>query len=158
MAFPHRPRGGESEEDLSLNEITKQFIRENLNADVPTLALKKAPVGTDFSLALRQIAARQLLQKKVPQWAENEDLLFPAHLSIEQCSSEATAKYKASLLEGQTFADLTGGLGIDTYYISQHFQQADYVERQTELCDLARHNFAVLNADVKVGTKRRRII
>ncbi len=150
MAFPHRPRGGEPEEDLTLNEITKQFIRENLNADVPTLALKKAPVGTDVSLALRQIAARQLLHKKVPQWAENEGLLFPAHLSIEQCSSEATARYKANLLEGDTFADLTGGLGIDSYYLAQNFQQADYVERQAELCDLARHNFAVLEADIKV--------
>ncbi|MCR5659042.1 MAG: SAM-dependent methyltransferase [Bacteroidales bacterium] len=135
---------------MSLNDTTRQFIRENLNADVPTLALKKAPVGTDVSLALRQIAARQLLQKKVPQWANNEDLLFPAHLSIEQCSSEAAARYKASLLEGKTFADLTGGLGIDTYYISQGFQQSYYVERQAELCDLARHNFEVLKADIKV--------
>jgi 16S rRNA G966 N2-methylase RsmD len=133
-----------------LNETTRQFIRENLNADVPTLALKKAPVGTDVSLALRQIEARQLLRKKAPSWSENEDLLFPAHLSIEQCSSEAAAKYKASLLQGETFADLTGGLGIDTYYISQGFAQTDYVERQTELCDLVRHNFEVLKADVKV--------
>ena len=112
MAFPHRPRGRESEEDLNLNEVTKQFIRENLNADVPTLALKKAPVGTDVSLALRQIEARQLLRKKVPSWSENENLLFPVHLSIEQCSSEASAKYKASLLQGHSFADLTGGLGV----------------------------------------------
>ena len=135
---------------MNLNEITKQFIRENLNADVPTLALKKVPVGTDVSLALRQIEARQLLRKKVPSWSENEDLLFPVHLSIEQCSSEASAKYKASLLQGHSFADLTGGLGIDTYYISQHFQQSDYVERQSELCDLARHNFDVLDAQVEV--------
>jgi hypothetical protein len=133
-----------------LNEITRQFIRENLNADVPTLALKKAPVGTDFSLALRQIEARQLLRKKVLSWSENEDLLFPAHLSIEQCSSEASAQYKAGLLQGHSFADLTGGLGVDTYFIAQHFQQADYVEQQAELCDLALHNFAVLKANVKV--------
>ena len=133
-----------------MNEITKQFIRENLNADVPTLALKKAPVGTDVSLALRQIEARQLLRKKVPSWSGNEDLLFPAHLSIEQCSSEASAQYKANLLSGETFADLTGGLGIDTYFISRHFQQADYVERQAELCALARHNYDVLNAEVRV--------
>ena len=150
MAFPHRPRGDESEEDLNLNDTTRQFIRENLNADVPTLALKKAPVGTDFSLALRQIEARQFLRKKVPSWSENEGLLFPPHLSIEQCSSEASAKYKASLLQGQSFADLTGGLGIDTYFISRQFQQADYVEQQTELCELARHHFDVLNADIKV--------
>lgn len=134
----------------TMNETTKQFIRNNLNVDVPTLALRKAPVGTDFSLALRQIEARQLLQKKVPEWSDNEDLLFPAHLSIEQCSSEATARYKAQLLQGHSFADLTGGLGVDTYYLSQSFQQANYVERQPELCDLAKHNFEVLNADIKV--------
>ena len=133
-----------------MNEITKQFIRENLNADVPTLALKKAPVGTDFSLALRQIEARQLLKKKVPSWSVNEELLFPAHLSIEQCSSEASAKYKAGLMQGKSFADLTGGLGVDTYFISQHFQQADYVERQVELCDLARHNFAALSSHIEI--------
>jgi hypothetical protein len=133
-----------------LNDITRQYVRENLNADVPTLALKKAPVGTDVSLALRQIEARQLLRKKVPSWSENEDLLFPAHLSIEQCSSEASAQYKADLLQGQTFADLTGGLGIDTYFIAQKFQQSDYVEQQTELCDLAIHNCEVLKANVNV--------
>ena len=135
---------------MILNDTTRQFIRENLNADVPTLALKKAPVGTDVSLALRQIEARQLLRKKVPLWSENEELLFPAHLSMEQCSSEASAQYKAGLLQGQTFADLTGGLGVDTYFISRHFQQADYVEQQAELCELAQHNFGVLNADIKV--------
>ena len=135
---------------MTLNEITRQFIRDNLNTDVPTLALRKAPVGTDVSLALRQIEARQLLQKKVPEWSTNEDLLFPAHLSIEQCSSEATARYKSNLLKSNTFADLTGGLGIDTYYLSQRFQETDYVERQPELCALARHNFDILQTNIKV--------
>jgi len=133
-----------------LNETTRQFIREHLNDDVPTLALKKAPVGTDFSLALRQIEARQLLQKKVPSWSQNDDLLFPVRLSIEQCSSEATAHYKAGLLQGDSFADLTGGLGIDTFFIAQHFTKADYVERQSELCELARHNFEDLGANIEV--------
>ena len=135
---------------MTLNDITRQFIRDNLNIDVPTLALRKAPVGTDVSLALRQIEARQLLQKKVPKWSTNEDLLFPAHLSIEQCSSEATARYKANLLKGNTFTDLTGGLGIDTYYLSQQFQETNYVERQPELCALARHNFDILQTNIKV--------
>lgn len=133
-----------------MNDTTKQFIRDNLNVDVPTLALRKAPVGTDFSLALRQIEARQLLKKKVPEWSDNEDLLFSTHLPIEQCSSEATARYKAKLFQGHSLADLTGGLGIDTYYLSQNFQQTDYVERQPELCDLAKHNFAQLKARIKV--------
>ena len=123
---------------------TKQFIAEHLHDDVHDLALKKTPAGVDKTLALCQIEARQLLQKKVPSWSMNDDLLFPAHLSIEQCSSEATAQYKASLLQGNTFADLTGGLGVDCIFISQHFQTTHYVEQNPELCALAKHNFKVL--------------
>ncbi len=123
---------------------TRQFIAEHLHDDVHDLALKKTPAGVDKTLALCQIEARQLLQKKVPSWSVNDDLLFPPHLSIEQCSSEATALYKASLLQGQSFADLTGGLGVDCFFISQHFQTSFYVERNPELCALAKHNFKVL--------------
>ena len=54
------------------------------------------------------------------------------------------------MLKGNAFVDFTGGLGIDTYYIDRHFQKTDYVERQTELCDLARHNFSVLNTKIEV--------
>ena len=150
MALSHRFGGEEPEESLNLNEITRQYIKDNLNADVPTLALRKAPVGTDVSLALRQIEARQLLQKKVPDWSNNENLLFPARLALEQCSSEATARYKAGLVSGVTLVDLTGGLGIDSYYLSQSFQEVDYVERQPDLCNLAKHNFEVMRAPVRV--------
>lgn len=119
---------------------TRQFIEEHLNDDVHELALKHSNAKVDMALALRQIEARQLLRKKVPSWSNNPDLLFPAHLSIEQCSSEATALYKASLMHGVSFADLTGGLGVDCFFISQHYQQSDYVEVNEELCSLARHN------------------
>jgi hypothetical protein len=123
---------------------TKQFIAEHLNDDVRELALKYSNAKVDMALALRQIEARQILRKKVPSWSDNEDLLFPAHLSIEQCSSEDTARYKASLLQGKTFADLTGGLGVDCFFISQNFQHSDYVEQSAELCALAEHNFTSL--------------
>ena len=123
---------------------TKQFIAEHLNDDVHELALKYSNAKFDMALALRQIEARQLLRKKVPSWSENEDLLFPPHLSIEQCSSEATAQYKASLLHGDSFADLTGGLGVDCHFISKNFQTTDYVEINQELCALAEHNFMSL--------------
>jgi hypothetical protein len=119
---------------------TKQFIADHLHDDVSELALKYRNAEVDLTLALRQIEARQLLQKKVPSWSANDDLLFPVRLSIEQCSSEATALYKASLLKGVRFADLTGGLGIDYHFISQHFQHSDYVELNPELCTLAKHN------------------
>ena len=127
---------------------TRQFIEEHLHDDVHELALKHSNAKVDMALALRQIEARQLLQKKVPSWSNNPDLLFPPHLSIEQCSSEATAQYKASLFQGATFADLTGGLGVDCYYISRNFQHTDYVEQDPELCKLAQHNLATLQAMV----------
>lgn len=125
---------------------TKQFIEEHLNDDVHELALKHSNAKVDMALALRQIEARQLLRKKVPSWADNPELLFPAKLSLEQCSSEATALYKASLMHGVSFADLTGGLGIDCFFISQNFEHCDYVELNPELCALAKHNFGILSA------------
>ncbi|MBR4148064.1 MAG: SAM-dependent methyltransferase [Bacteroidales bacterium] len=126
---------------------TRQFIQEHLHDDVRELALKYSNAKVDMALALRQIEARQLLQKKVPSWSDNEALLFPVHLSIEQCSSEATALYKASLLQGDSFADLTGGLGVDCHFISQNFLHSDYVELNPELCALAEHNFSELRAE-----------
>ena len=123
---------------------TKQFIADHLHDDVSELALKYRNAEVDLALALRQIEARQLLRKKVSSWSDNEELLFPARLSIEQCSSEATALYKASLMHGISFADLTGGLGIDCFFISQNFEHIDYVEANPELCELAQYNFAVL--------------
>ena len=123
---------------------TRQFIEAHLHDDVRELALKYRNAEVDMALALRQIEARQLLQKKVPSWSDNPDLLFPAHLSVEQCSSEATAQYKASLLHGDTFADLTGGLGVDCFFISQGFKKTDYIEVNPELCALAEHNFSSL--------------
>ena len=129
---------------------TRQFIEQHLHDDVRELALKYRNAEVDMTLALRQIEARQLLQKKVPSWSENPDLLFPAHLSIEQCSSEATAQYKAGLLQGDSFADLTGGLGVDCYFISKHFNKADYVESNPDLCELAEQNYKVLEAEIHV--------
>ena len=129
---------------------TRQFIAEHLNDDVHELALKYRNAKVDMALALRQIGARQLLRRKVPSWSGNEDLLFPPHLSIEQCSSEATAQYKAALLQGDTLADLTGGLGIDCHFLSQSFQHTDYVEANPELCALAEHNFGMLGDRVRV--------
>jgi len=134
-----------------MNTATRDFIESHLKDDVRQLALQKFPDDVDKTLVLNQIEARQLLSKKVPSWASNPDLLFPKHLSIEQCSSELTAKYKASIINGgDVFVDLTGGLGIDSYFLSERFKTSYYVENQKELCDLAEHNFAVLGRKITV--------
>ena len=134
-----------------MDTATRDFIEKHLKDDVRQLALQKFPDDVDKMLVLNQIEARQLLSKKVPSWASNPDLLFPKHLSIEQCSSELTAKYKASIISGgDTFVDLTGGLGIDSYFLSEKFKTSYYVENQKELCDLAEHNFGVLGRKITV--------
>lgn len=124
-----------------MNEATLEQIRRHRQDDVRQLALK----GMD-PLVVQQIAGWQVARTKVPSWAEVEGLHYPRHLSLEQCSSEQTARYKASLLSpGDTFVDLTGGFGVDFFFMSQPFQRRVYVEQQQELCDIARHNFDLLS-------------
>ena len=149
---------------MAINDATRLFIENHIRDDIRQLALKKTPADVDKLLALSQIEARQTLSKKVPSWASNPDLLFPKHLSLEQCSSELTAKYKKKIMETHcgaslqpdnhnphsTFIDLTGGLGIDSYFLSENFQNAYYVENQKELCDLAENNFRVLDRKINV--------
>lgn len=132
------------------NEGTRNFIRQHLHDDVYSLALRKTPPDVNLPFALQQIAARQLLSKKVPSWSSHDELLFPLHLSIEQSSSEATAVYKSNLLSGKHFVDLTGGLGVDCYFIAPHFEKAVYIEQDGSLCDIARHNFEQLHSSVEV--------
>ena len=136
---------------MQLSSETLRFIEENVRADVRSLALqaKKYP-QVDMAMAVVQIAGRQIAEAKVPSWYCVEGLLYPKHLSMEQCSSEVTALYKASLVEGETFADLTGGFGIDCSFLSRRFKKADYVERQAELCELANHNFPLLGLNIEV--------
>ena len=136
---------------MKISSETLRFIEENARADVRSLALqaKKYP-QVDMAMAVVQIAGRQIAEAKVPSWYHTEGLLYPKHLSMEQCSSEATAIYKAGLVEGDSFADLTGGFGIDCSFLSRKFKQADYVERQAELCELAKHNFPLLGLSIGV--------
>ena len=133
-----------------MTEKTRSFIRGHRTDDVRALALQAAKYPeVDMSLALTQISGWQILRNKVPTWAACEAILYPPHLSLEQCSSELTARYKVSIIENRkgirdTLADLTGGFGIDCAFLSSLFRQADYVERQEMLCDIARHNFPAL--------------
>ena len=155
------------------HELTKDFINVHLNDDVNKLALSKFPDNIDKQFVIRQIQARQLLKKKLPSWSENDELLFPRRLSLEQCSSELTAKYKRTISRRDAktqsrdasmapaikhidtslhriLVDLTGGMGVDTAFLSDNFDETIYVESQAELCELARHNFKILNKNIEV--------
>lgn len=132
-------------ETFFMTPETLLFIREHRMDDVRRLALQahKYP-DVDMPVAITQIAGRQIAAEKIPSWDATEGILYPKHLSLEQCSSEITARYKATLLQGETLADLTGGFGIDCAFLSAGFQRVTYVERQEELCEIAAHNFPLL--------------
>ncbi len=131
------------------NNLTEQFIRNNLTADVLTLALGSHPDGVDMQYALTQISGWQAALLKVPLWAATEDIVYPKHLSLEQCTSQYIAQYKASFIEGLLgsgfkMADITGGFGVDCFFISRSASQVQYNEMSAELCDCARANFKAL--------------
>ena len=99
----------------------------------------------------RQEEGRKIVATKLPSWAENMSILFPAKISLEQCSSEATATYKAGLASGESLVDLTGGFGVDCSFLSKNFSSVDYVEQNEELCQIAEHNFAALGLNIRVN-------
>lgn len=129
-----------------MNENTRNFIEKHQNDDVHALSLlsEKYP-DVDMQLAIRQITGKQKTKHKIPTFYECENLLYPVKLSLEQSSSEITAKHKAEQIDGKMLIDLTGGFGVDSFFFSFKFEKVIYVERQKELCELAVHNFKALN-------------
>lgn len=136
------------------------FIGEHLHDDVQQLALQRNRFpqlsDADFRFLLQQIEGRQRTKEKLPSFAQNPDWWYPVRLSCEQCSSEATARYKAEIIRpflGQadtTLIDLSAGYGVDTFFMSEHTQRAHYVERNAELCAIAQHNFALSRPHIQV--------
>lgn len=128
-----------------MDENTRKFILQHEKEDIRRLSLtlgKRIDLDKDF--VLRQINGRQKVKSKITSFYENPEILYPFHLSVEQSSSELTAKYKAGLVGGESLLDLTGGFGVDFAFLSSKFKKNIYVERQSELCELSKHNFKVL--------------
>ncbi|SDE96362.1 hypothetical protein SAMN04487996_10862 [Dyadobacter soli] len=130
-----------------LAEIEIAFIRAHLYDNPGELILKAGKFkGLDVKKLAAQIQSRQKALKKLPEWSANEKLIFPPALSVEQCSSEATAHYKAGIVSGNALIDVTGGMGIDCYYMSRSFAESHYFEQQPEVASTAAYNFAQLGA------------
>ena len=144
---------------------TAEFIVAHRTDDPRQLALQASRFpDVDMPYALSQIQGWQAARRKLPSFAANQDIVYPPHLSMEQCSSEATALYKAEAVHrlldsfkgeedasdkgyGDSMTDLTGGFGVDFYFVSRHFSRAQYTERNAELCQVVEHNLHVLGAD-----------
>ncbi len=147
-------------------ERIAEFVQEHLNDDTARLVLDRGKwPGIDMEVAVNCIESRRKLRKKVQEWYEEPGLIFPLKLSAEQCSSSATGRYKAELAariacSGNTeqpqvhsvpipfsIADLTGGLGVDSWFFSRMANEVLYNEMQSKLHEAAIHNFKVLNSN-----------
>lgn len=83
-----------------MNDKTREFVAMHRDEDVRELALKAKRVdGLDLPLALDQIAGWRIASKKLPQWASCEGIVYPPHISMEQCSSQFTAQYKSEITQ-----------------------------------------------------------
>lgn len=135
---------------------TAEFIREYRERDIRQLALQanRFP-DVDMLYALDQIQGWQIARRKLPKWAACDGVIFPQHLSMEQCSSEPTAQYKLNLAtewaervgHASRMTDLTGGFGVDFSFTSCAFAAATYVERNEQLCHIVEHNLPLLGLD-----------
>lgn len=131
----------------TFSQQEKEFMQEHLRHDAAQLMLQAhryphLPVRE----LVQQLQARQKAAAKLPTWAAHPDVVFPATLSVEQSSSEATAAFKASLVQGELLVDLTGGFGVDSLYFAKRFRQVVHVEQNLPLQEVARYNFNLLQA------------
>ena len=150
-----------------LTEKDIEFIKANGNADVTRLLLGKAPEGVNLPLCAKCIQARAKMKIKAPLWWENPALAYPFSVSVEQGSSQTTALLKQRIIK-ELFnnlpdsdtpcsiktADLTGGMGIDSYFISQIATTHYYFERTKELCEATEYNFSQLGASNIIVSNR----
>ena len=129
-----------------LNIDIQNFITSNIDKEIAQLALQKNPFPEiNWTEIVHQISAKTKAKSKLPTWFKTKDILYPSKVSIEQTSSEEAANYKSTLVSGENLIDLTGGFGIDTYYFSKKINTLFHCEIDTELSEIAKHNFEKLN-------------
>ncbi|MEX2230826.1 MAG: class I SAM-dependent methyltransferase [Cyclobacteriaceae bacterium] len=131
----------------------KQFILDHENDDVRDLILKhKDILGIPIARVMEQIATRRKAREKLPLYYNTPEIIFSPPANFEQSSSELTAQYKSEIInssfttEKAIIADLTGGFGVDAYFFSKTAQKVHFVEPDTSLLEIARHNHQLLGA------------
>ena len=133
----------------------RQFIADHAADDTRSLLLAAARYPrVDVPFAVIQIESHRRIRDKLPRWfAARDRLVFPSRRSVEQCSSEAAARYKQRLIEGavDSLCDLTGGLGVDTASLAERVARVIYVECDGPTFEAAMHNFSALGLDNVTG-------
>ena len=128
----------------SVGNKIQDFINANLNTDLHSLLLKKSPFPeVSMQEIVQQIKGKKVAEKKFSFLNQN-DIIFPPNLNLEQASSQNTAEFKAQFFKGEKFIDLTCGFGIDAYFLSQNFKETTLVEQNEALLEVVKHNWKVL--------------
>ncbi len=131
-----------------LQKKVQQYINDHLNDDIIAILLGKSPFNNVSSKEIaEQIDVKKRAEKKLPRWFSTPNIYYPAKLSMEQASSEATAAYKSQLAHGAKLIDITGGYGVDSVHFSTTIKQVIHCEKDTSLSEIAVHNSSLLNAD-----------
>ena len=129
-----------------LTSAIQEFINKNLNSKASDLILKSTLYPEwDMKAIAQQLVGKQIAKKKLPTWFDNNEVLYPVRLSMEQCSSEETAKYKTTIINSGHGIDLTGGFGVDTFFLSKKSESLIYCERNEDLALLVTNNLKAFN-------------
>lgn len=138
-----------------LDSKIQDFINRQLHSTAADLMLQASKYPEwDMKAIVQQLVGKQIAKKKIPSWFANNNILYPIRLSLEQCSSELTAIYKSSILSSGEGIDLTGGLGVDTYFLALKSESVIYCERNKDLAAVVLNNFKALklnNCEVFTG-------
>lgn len=138
---------------MRLTPEVKALIGKFQDDSPETIALQsKRHPDLPMALVAQQVKARQRARKKLPTWCGNATIVFPGSLSLEQCSSEYAANYKAELLEGEILADLTGGFGVDAFAFTRKFSRVFHIERDRELSEIVMENAVALGKESVLST------
>jgi 16S rRNA G966 N2-methylase RsmD len=137
--------------ELLARKEVQEFIREHEFENAHELLLKnKSLFGLPFRWIADQIIARRKISTKIPLLYRSSGIVYPPSLNLEQSSSEATAQLKAEIVQKElsikisNVADLTGGFGIDSLFLTKVVESLNFVEPNEGLLNLAKHNFQVL--------------
>ena len=132
------------------DEFWQDFIVKNYKNPLDKLLFSlNQKLEIDSGILANQLKARQIIETKIPSWQNHKNLIFPKQLNMEQCSSEHTASYKSKIYTGKSCIDLTGGFGVDSFFISKSFKNTIHCEKDLELQFIAQHNFEYLQAKVE---------
>ncbi|GAB3541051.1 SAM-dependent methyltransferase [Pontibacter brevis] len=131
----------------TFSQQERQFIQEHQHQEAATIMLQASRYShLPVQELVQQIQSRQKAAQKLPVWVQHPEVVFPVAVSVEQSSSETAAQFKAFLVSGAFLVDLTGGFGVDSFYFARRFDKVVHVEQNTELQQIAQHNFQLLQA------------